>query len=151
MEETIASITEQLKRKGIRPSYQRIKVLEYMNQNGGHPTVEDIFSALARVIPSLSKVTIYNTLHTFVESGLVRVVEIDDAQMRYDVTVEDHGHFLCTGCCTITNFPVSIDLESIIGLDRFKVTQKNVYFKGLCPNCLETTTHNDSNKRPTKE
>lgn len=141
MEETIASLTEQLKHQGIRPSFQRIKVLEYMHRNGGHPTVEDIFSSLALVIPSLSRVTIYNTLHTFVEAGLVRVVEIDGAQMRYDTTLDDHGHFLCTGCCTITNFPVSIDPGAIPVLDRFNVTQKNVYFKGLCPNCSEKTTH----------
>ena len=141
MEETIASITEQLKSRGIRPSFQRIKVLEYMYRNGGHPTVEDIFSSLALVIPSLSRVTIYNTLHTFVEAGLVRVVEIDGAQMRYDVCSDDHGHFLCTGCCTITNFPVSIDPGSIPGLEGYHVTQKNVYLKGLCPNCLETTIH----------
>lgn len=137
MEESIAFLTDQLKNKGIRPSYQRIKVLEYLNRNGGHPTVEEIFSALAPVIPSLSKVTIYNTLHTFVEAGLVRVVEIDDAQMRYDITLDDHGHFLCTACGTIYNFPVSIDPVSIAGLRQFKILQKNVYLKGLCPNCLQ--------------
>jgi Fe2+ or Zn2+ uptake regulation protein len=137
MESFITLFTDQLKSKGIRPSYQRIKVLEYMNRNGGHPTVEEIFKALSPMIPSLSKVTIYNTLHTFVETGLVRVVEIDDAQMRYDITLDDHGHFLCAACGTIYNFPVSLDPASIAGLHQFKITQKNVYFKGLCPNCLE--------------
>lgn len=137
MENSIAFLTDQLKRKGIRPSYQRLKVLEYMNRNGGHPTVEEIYSALSLEIPSLSKVTIYNTLHAFVEAGLVRVVEIDDAQMRYDVTLDDHGHFLCLACGTIYNFPVSIDAGSIARLHQFKITQKNVYFKGICPNCLD--------------
>jgi Fe2+ or Zn2+ uptake regulation protein len=137
MENPIAFLTDQLKIKGIRPSYQRIKVLEYMNRSGGHPTVEEIYSALSLEIPSLSKVTIYNTLHTFVEAGLVRVVEIDDAQMRYDVTLDDHGHFLCEACGTIYNFPVSIDPASVAELKGFKITQKNVYFKGICPKCLE--------------
>ena len=142
MESSITFLTNQLKSKGIRPSYQRIKVLEYMNRNGGHPTVEEIFSTLSPMIPSLSKVTIYNTLHTFVEAGLVRVVEIDDAQMRYDITLDDHGHFLCATCGTIYNFPVSIDPVSIDGLHQFKITQKNVYFKGLCPDCLEQSLTN---------
>jgi Fur family peroxide stress response transcriptional regulator len=137
MDESIAFFTDQLKSKGIRPSFQRIKVLEYLNRNGGHPTVEEIFSALSPVIPSLSKGTIYNTVHTFVEAGLVRVVEIDDAQMRYDITLNDHGHFLCAACGTIYNFPVRIDPVSLKGLNQFKITQKNIYFKGFCPNCLE--------------
>ncbi len=135
MEASIEFLTHQLKSKGIRPSYHRIKVLEYLHQKGGHPTVDEIFSALSPEIPSLSKVTIYNTLHAFVEAGLVRVVEIDEAQMRYDITVGDHGHFLCEACGTIYNFPVNIDQTSIKGLNQFKITQKDVYLKGLCPNC----------------
>jgi Fe2+ or Zn2+ uptake regulation protein len=137
METSIAFLTDQLKSRGIRPSYQRLKVLEYMNRSEGHPTVEEIYSVLSLEIPSLSKVTIYNTLHTFVKAGLVRVVEIDDAQMRYDVTLDDHGHFLCEVCGTIYNFPVSIDPASVAELKGFKITQKNVYFKGICPKCLE--------------
>lgn len=137
MDVSIEFLTDQLKSKGIRPSYQRIKVLEYLYQKGGHPTIEEIFCALSPVIPSLSKVTIYNTLHTFVQVGLARVVEIDDAQMHYDITLEDHGHFLCEACGTIYNFPVIIDPVLIEGLNQFKITQKNVYFKGLCPNCFD--------------
>lgn len=146
MEASIAFLTDQLKSKGIRPSYQRIKVLEYMNRNGGHPTVEEIYSALAPVIPSLSKVTIYNTLHTFVEAGLVRVVEIDDAQMRYDITLEDHGHFFCVACGTIYNFPVRIEPVSLEELDQFEITQKNVYFKGLCPKCVQQPNNRKRSK-----
>lgn len=137
MEASIAFLTDQLKSKGIRPSYHRVKVLEYMNRNEGHPTVEDIFNALSPEIPSLSKVTVYNTLHTFVEADLLRVLDIDGAQMRYDTALDDHGHFLCTACCTIYNFPVIIDPVSLAGLNAFKIIKKNVYFRGLCPNCLE--------------
>ncbi len=137
MEATIEFLTDQLKSKGIRPSYQRMKVLEYLHQKGGHPTVEEIFRALSPVIPSLSKVTIYNTLHSFVEAGLARMVEIDETQMRYDTAVTDHGHFLCKACGTIYDFPVNMDAVRIDGLGQFKISQKNFYLKGLCPNCLK--------------
>jgi Fe2+ or Zn2+ uptake regulation protein len=92
-------------------------------------------------IPSLSKVTIYNTLHTLVEAGLVRVVEIDETEKRYDITLTNHGHFQCDACATIYNFQVNIDQASVQGLDRFEVKQKNVYFKGLCPNCRNLFHH----------
>jgi Fe2+ or Zn2+ uptake regulation protein len=61
--------------------------------------------------------------------------------MRYDIILEDHGHFLCAACGTIYNFPVRIDPLSIEGLKPFKITHKNVYFKGLCPNCMEQPTN----------
>ncbi len=136
MDVSIDFVTEQLRKKGIRPSYQRIKVLEYMHQKGGHPTVDEIFRELSTDIPSLSKATIYNTLHTLVEAGLVGVVEIDESEKRFDINLTSHGHFQCEGCGTIYNFQVNIDQFLIDGLDDFEIKQKNIYFKGLCPNCL---------------
>ena len=134
---SIEFLTEQLKSKNIRPSYQRIKVLEYLYHKGGHPTVDEIFRALSADIPSLSKVTIYNSLHTLVEAGLVQVVDIDGTEKRFDITLTSHGHFQCEACGTIYNFQVNIDQISIDGLNQFEITQKNIYFKGLCPNCLK--------------
>ncbi len=136
MSVSIQVIKDQLVRKGIRPSYQRIKVLEYLHQNKGHPTVDEIFNFLSPDIPSLSKTTIYNTLHAFVEAGLVRLVNINDDEMRYDILLSDHGHFQCEACGTIFDFAVDIDRIPIDGLNRFEINEKNVYFKGLCPNCL---------------
>ncbi len=133
-------LNDQLKTKGIRPSFQRMKVLEYLYQKGGHPTVDEIYRALLVDIPSLSKVTIYNTLHTFVEAGLVRVVDIDEVENHYDITLSSHGHFQCEACGTIYNFQVNVDRIPIDGLDQFKINQRNVYFKGLCPNCLQQST-----------
>jgi Fur family transcriptional regulator, peroxide stress response regulator len=140
MDISIESLTEQLKSKNIRPSYQRVKVLEYMVLHGGHPTVDEIYRALSTNIPSLSKVTIYNTLHTFVKTGLLRVVDIDGIEKHYDMILNNHGHFQCEACSTIYNFQVNIEQFAVEGLDQFEITEKNVYFKGLCPNCVNPTT-----------
>ena len=140
MEVSIEFMTNQLIDKGIRPSYQRVKVLECLYRKRGHPTVEEIFRSLAPDIPSLSKVTIYNTLHTFVKAGLVRIVDIDDSEMHYDITLVNHGHFRCESCGSIINFAIDIDRIPIEDLNQFEIMEKNVYFKGLCPNCLNQSS-----------
>jgi Fe2+ or Zn2+ uptake regulation protein len=137
MKETFDEVTKLLKDSHIRPSIQRVKVLEYLHEKGGHPTVDEIFRALAAEIPSLSRVTIYNTLHTFVDAGLVHVVDIDEIEKHYDITLASHGHFQCEACGKIYNFHVNIDQVPIDGLNQFQVTQKNIYFRGRCPNCLD--------------
>ena len=129
-------LSERLKSADIRPSYQRIKVLEYLYHTGGHPTADEIFRALSADIPSLSKVTIYNSLHTLVDAGLVHVVDIDETVKRFDINLDSHGHFLCEACGTVFNFQVDIERVPIDGLTHFEITQKNIYFKGLCPHCL---------------
>jgi Fur family peroxide stress response transcriptional regulator len=129
-------LVRKLKDRGLRPSYHRIRVLEYLyERKDTHPTVDEIFDALSPEIPSLSKTTVYNTLHTFVQAGLARAVTIDPAQTRFDSTLANHGHFECDSCGAITNFPVNVDHLAIAGLDQFEITQKDVYFRGLCPKC----------------
>jgi len=135
MDFSLEFLTRQLKGKDIRPSYQRIKVLEYLYKKGGHPTADEIYHELSNDIPSLSKSTIYNTLYTLVDAGLVHDVEIDKNENRFDITLSDHGHFQCKACGMIFNFEITIDQVPVVGLDQFEITQKNVYFKGLCPAC----------------
>jgi Fe2+ or Zn2+ uptake regulation protein len=136
MELSVEFLTEELKKKDIRPSYQRIKVLECLHQKESHPTVDEIFRRLAPEIPSLSKATIYNTLHLFVETGLVRIVSMDETENHYDIMLSNHGHFKCEACGAIFNFQVDIDKLPVNGLNQFEIKEKNVYFNGLCPDCI---------------
>ena len=135
MTETPSQLTEQLKRTGIRPSFQRIKVLEYLWHCQTHPTVEEIFTVLTSEIPTISKATIYNSLHTFIEAGLVREINIGTDAQHYDIVLEDHGHFKCVSCGKIFNFTLDYDQLVVNGLQAFLIKKKDVYFSGLCPDC----------------
>jgi len=126
----------EIKQKGINLSHQRLKVLEYLYQNQCHPTVDQIFIDLHKDMPTLSKTTVYNTLRILVGAGLVRVITIEDNETRYDIIVENHGHFKCESCGTIYNFRFNVDLLVSEDLNSFKIDDKNVYFKGICPSCL---------------
>lgn len=129
-------LTEELKKNNIRLSYQRLKVLEYLINNKCHPTVEQIYSSLNKDIPTLSKTTIYSTLNTLVDAGMVRALNIEDKEIRYDITTEDHGHFKCESCGGIYDFNLEMDLLEIRDLENYSIRDKNVYFKGLCPKCV---------------
>jgi len=136
MSPSFEEIIQELRKRNISLSYHRLKVLEYLTQNRCHPTVERIFASLQREIPTLSKTTVYNTLRVLAESGLVRVITIEDNETRYDIITENHGHFKCESCGTIYNFSMDIDSLTSEDLDNFKIKDKDVYFKGLCPKCL---------------
>jgi Fur family transcriptional regulator, peroxide stress response regulator len=135
MTENTSHLVEELKHSGVRPSFQRVKVLEYLWDCHAHPSVDEIFTALSPVIPTLSKATIYNTLHTFIEAGLVREINIDTDAQHYDIMLEDHGHFKCLSCGEIFNFNLDYDQLMVDGLQAFLIKKKDVYFSGLCPDC----------------
>jgi len=131
----IYNLQNLLIQKGIRPSHQRIQILEYLMLNRNHPTVEMIYSFLHPHIPTLSKTTVYNTLNLLLDHGLVRELSIDDNEARYDIDIVDHGHFKCTTCNDIFDFDINADHLFHKHLDNFIINEKNVFLKGLCPNC----------------
>lgn len=130
------NISSMLLEHGIKPSYQRMKVLQYLVEQRNHPTVENIYSELIHEIPTLSKTTVYNTLNLFVGSDLVNSLTIDGNELRYDAEMRKHGHFTCEKCGNIYDFDINIDSMEYEGLERFQVKNKNVFFRGICKNCL---------------
>jgi Fe2+ or Zn2+ uptake regulation protein len=142
MKTSFDSLANALKKQNIRVSNRRKLVLEYMCRNLNHPTAEQIYMGIKKDMPHLSRTTIYNTLHTLTEAGLVRLLNIEDNETRYDIMTEDHGHFKCEKCGAIFNFRINPGTLAAEDLSGFKVTDRNVYFKGVCPRCL---SNNDDN------
>ncbi|HHU29220.1 MAG TPA: transcriptional repressor [Firmicutes bacterium] len=127
-----------LKKNNIRPSYTRIKIMEYLTTRQSHPTADEIYSRLLPKIPTLSKTTVYNSLNTFAKAGLVKVLAIEDKELRFDADTSDHGHFKCGKCGRIFDFAVDLaGLHLQSALPGFKIKQRDVYFKGICPGCLD--------------
>lgn len=137
MDISMKGIKEILLSKNIKPSHHRIRIFEYLMENKIHPTVEQIYSGLIDEIPTLSKTTVYNTLNLLVEADLVRVLNIDDIESRYDISTENHGHFKCEDCSKIFDFPINDVKLDTAKLSDFQVNKKNVYFVGICPRCLK--------------
>ena len=130
--------------RNINLSFQRLKVLEYLATHDTHPSIEEIYTALHQDIPTLSKSTVYNTLKILLEAGVVKELSIENTEARYDIITDFHGHFKCERCGTIYNFDIEPDSIASNDLSRFFVRQKDVYFKGVCPDCLEN--HHARNK-----
>ena len=121
----------------IRPTQQRLKILEYFHIQHNHPTVDDIYKYLRSKMPTITKATIYNNLKLFIDKKLVVEVHIEDNEVRYEITRTSHGHFKCVKCGVIYDFAVKIDKIPTNDLNGFQIDNKNVYFRGICPKCLK--------------
>lgn len=88
-------IIQQLNTCGLKITPQRITVLEVLVKSTDHPTAESIHKQVIETIPGISVTTIYNTLDTFVDKGLVRRVKTDADVMRYEPVTEHHHHLYC--------------------------------------------------------
>jgi len=126
-----------LEGKGIRASYHRIRVYDYLLQAGGHPTAEEIYRALAEELPTLSRTTVYNSLNLFREAGLVFALQLADQETRYDVILEEHGHFRCQKCGTLENVALG-ELPDIAPPPGSRVTRRTVLLEGVCSRCRKS-------------
>ena len=68
----------------IKPSVQRLAIMDYLLTHRTHPSIEEIYLALCDDIPTLSKTTVYNTLKLFVEHGAAQMLTIDEKNVCYD-------------------------------------------------------------------
>lgn len=137
---TLEQLKKNLQERNINLSHQRLKVLEYLTSHNTHPSTEEIYEALHQDIPTLSKSTVYNTLKVLVEAGVVRELMIENNEARYDIITDFHGHFKCERCGDIHNFSIRLDDLAYKGLGSYLIKQRDVYFKGVCPDCLENKT-----------
>lgn len=119
----------------MRPSVQRIAVLSHIANERTHPTADELYSVLASKHPSLSRTTVYNSLHALVEAGLVRELEIESGNRHYDLAPQpEHSHFICRICGTIYDMTLPDGLEKM-ATPGFCIDCVDLYFKGICPNC----------------
>lgn len=127
------SANEILSERGVKPSYQRIRIYDYLVCMKNHPTAETIFNELHSELPTLSKTTVYNTLHLFCRKGIVQSIEIEENEVRFDADISRHGHFKCNQCGCVYDF--SIQDISYTELDGFLINSQKVFFYGLCGDC----------------
>ncbi|MFP4077856.1 MAG: Fur family transcriptional regulator [Candidatus Izemoplasmataceae bacterium] len=128
-----------LREHGIRPSFTRVSIYDYLKNHRIHPSAEDIHRALSTEIPTLSRTTVYNTLHLLVQKHLVTTLDLEEDQLRYDLPDHPHAHFKCRICGEVFDIdempPVSASEDA---LDGFQVEESKIMYYGVCPSCQKT-------------
>lgn|SRR5574344_635341 len=127
--------------KGIRPSVQRVAIYKYVYEHKTHPNVDTVYTALFPKYPTLSRTTVYNTLHLFSEQNLVQTIKIEDDELRYDANMTPHLHFKCTHCGKVfdifdkTALP-TFNLKCLELMPKgFSVQSMQTNIWGLCSDC----------------
>jgi Fur family peroxide stress response transcriptional regulator len=127
---------EKYKKIGIKLTPQRLAILDYLEGNTAHPSVEEIYREVSKRFPTMSVATVYNTLEALAERGSVLALTIDPQKKRYDPNTRHHHHLICTRCRKIEDVHADFDL-AVPGIrDKgFEVKGSHVEFYGLCPHC----------------
>ncbi len=80
---------------GLRPTRQRMALAELLVGDGRnrHVTAESLYEAAGAAGASVSLATVYNTLRSFTDAGLMMEITVDGTRSYFDTNVSDHAHF----------------------------------------------------------
>ena len=131
---------EVLKRNQLSVTESRIQILElFYNKNNAleHNDIEKITGE------KFDRVTIYRTLQTFVEKGIIHTIPTADNSVRYALCKDEcteghhhdnHVHFICNVCGT-TYCLEAVSVPEVHLPKGFKPELIEVVVSGKCKNC----------------
>ncbi len=134
----MAQFREKCRAHSLSITPQRVAIYTELAKSKERPCAEDVFEQVRRTFPDISLDTVYRTLSTFAEIGIVNIVEGYGEAKRYDPDVTAHHHFRCRKCNKIVDFhDDSYDnLRAPRAFRRgFEVTGIKVVLEGLCDKC----------------
>lgn len=94
----VEAFARALREAGLRITHQRLEVVREIAASEEHPDVESIYRGVRARVPTISLDTVYRTLATLADQGLIVRVGPTTGRVRYDANTLCHHHFMCTRC-----------------------------------------------------
>ena len=89
--------------RGLRVTPQRAEVYRVVVLATDHPSVDAVYRRVRARLPNVSLDTVYRTLGTLTDHGLIRRVEVLDDRARYDANLVRHHHCVCVRCQSVAD------------------------------------------------
>ncbi len=124
----------------LRSTPSRSKILHLFLTSGHALSYSDIEKEVAS---SFDRVTVYRTLKSFVDKGVVHKVLDDGGSLKYALCSHhcrdadhhhDHVHFKCTQCGQ-TNCLDQVEIPDVKLPKGYKAAEVNLLIQGTCQNC----------------
>jgi Fur family ferric uptake transcriptional regulator len=134
------SVNEVLRRNQLSVTDSRKKILELFHGRSGALAHSDIEKITGE---KFDRVTIYRTLQTFVEKGIIHTIPTADNAVLYALCKDEctsghhhdnHVHFICDNC-NVTYCLDSVVTPEVNMPAGFKPMQMDLVVTGICKNC----------------
>ena len=132
-----------LRRKGLRITVPRRQVIDVLAATDEHFTVEDLYERIRERVDGIHLATIYRTVETLVQSGLIDHIHLPHGAATYHLVVDgdaSHCHAMCTNCDRVIDLPP--DLLDGVAADVFRqhgfeLNSRHAALTGRCRDCQD--------------
>ena len=125
-----------LKQAGFRLTQQRLAIIGFISGRRDHPSARQIFKGIKKDT-GISFATIYNTLKTLVDIELIKEIDFEHGENRYDTNLIPHLNLVCIKCGNIQDidFKLPISSDEIKARKNFTTTNFRLEYMGICSQC----------------
>jgi Fe2+ or Zn2+ uptake regulation protein len=133
-----AAIIKKLKERKLKLTPQRLAIIDALIENTLlHPGASFIYRVARKKAKSLSLSTVYATLDELSRHGIIKILEFDKMENRYDGNIAAHINLVCKGCQKIMDYklPIAIDLREVAKKAHFWISDTRLEYYGYCQEC----------------
>lgn len=142
LEQRMLRLEEGLKAAGVKLTHQRLEICREIATADSHPDAETVYTGVRGRVPTISLDTVYRTLWTLRDLGLIDTLGIPHDRMRFDGNPTQHHHFICGRCGEARDF-YSDDFDRLAIPEEVAaygtVEKTRVEIRGICLKCLKIT------------
>ena len=69
-------------------------IASYVLFTDEHPSADEVWDAVRKTLPVVSRATVYNTLNLFTEKGLLKQLVLAEGKVVFDPKTDRHHHFI---------------------------------------------------------
>ena len=127
-----------------RLSTQRKVIMEELRKTTSHPTADEVYDMVRRILPRISLGTVYRNLEFLSSRGLVLKVGAAGEQKRWDGNPTPHPHIRCLVCSKVEDLDCEIELPHLTESEAlgYEVLRCDVDYVGVCPGCRRQEAEN---------
>ncbi len=135
---------EACRQSGVKLTHQRLEIFREVASSTAHPDAEAVHKAVRERLPTVSLDTVYRTLWTLTDVGVLTTLGPRRERARFDANLAPHHHFVCVRCGLAEDFE-SAALDGLAvppGVERFgRVLDTHVEVRGVCLACAAKDPH----------
>lgn len=140
LDHLIATFSTACRTAGLKVTHQRTEIYRQLLLTPDHPTAETLHKRLLATLPTISLDTVYRTLATLEQHGLVARIQTIESQARFEAVHGQHHHLICSVCKQVSDFswPAIDILQFPPTLDTWgMIDTKTIVMYGTCKHCLQ--------------
>ena len=140
LEQLMDQFMSACRKAGLKVTHQRTEIYRHLLLIADHPSAETLHKRLLPTLPTISLDTVYRTLTTLEQHGLVARIQTAESQARFEAVYAPHHHLICSKCKQVMDFhwPAIDQLELPANVNQWgAIDSKTIVMYGVCSICSQ--------------